>query len=340
MFLLISLLAVVAATAQSPPKPYYNIGDAHNLFEEYVQKHNKVYNSEEYLKRLDIFKHNLERINERNARDPQSEVGINRFTDLTMEERRQYLGFRRFDATSDERAIRLEYPAEAITAPQEFDWREHDAVVHVKDQGRCQSSYVFSAIGNIEGQYAIKHKKLISLSEQLALDCMNPSRLLPSTCMGGWPHDVMQHYLYMAPYYGVASEEEYPNTGKVNQDNCAWNRTTSTVTNVTEFQIIIPKNEETLMQLLYETGPLAVGFDATRLFEYTKGIYIPVEFDCRYEPNHSALLVGYGIENGTMYWTLKNSWGADWGERGYFRLARGMKACHMGLAYTATCTIT
>ncbi|XP_063529061.1 procathepsin L-like [Cydia strobilella] len=341
MFLLIPLLAVTAS-AQLPPKPYFNIGDAHNLFQEYVQKHGKVYNPEEYLKRFDIFKQNLERINDRNSRDPQNEVGINRFTDLTTEERRQYLGFRRFDAASDDRAIRLEYPAEAITAPDQFDWRDHDAVVNVKDQGHCQSSYVYSAIGNIEGQYAIKHKKLISLSEQMAIDCMFQSTLQPSMCMEGWPDDVMTYYLIMAPYFGVASEKEYPYTGGEHRQNCqrVWNRTISTVTNVTGFQIVIPKDEETLKQFLYETGPLAVGFDSSELFEYTKGIYIPAEHYCLYEPDHSALLVGYGIENGTKYWTLKNSWGTEWGEKGYFRLVRGKKACHMGLAYTATCTVS
>ncbi|XP_063375831.1 procathepsin L-like [Cydia fagiglandana] len=342
MFLLISLLAVIAASAQSPPKPYYNIGDAHNLFQEYVQKHNKIYNPEEYLKRLEIFKQNLERINERKARNPQNEVGINRFTDLTTEERRQYLGFKRFDAASDGRAMRLEYPAEAVTAPDQFDWRDHDAVTHVKDQGHCQTSYVFTAIGNIEGQYAIKHKKLISLSEQMAIDCMPPSTLQPSRCMEGWPDDVMVYYLMISSLWGVVSEKEYPYTGGEHRNKCPnhTNQTISTVTNVTSFQIVIPKDEETLKQLLYNTGPLAVAFDSSELFEYAKGIYNPSQFDCSYEPDHTALLVGYGIEDGTKYWILKNSWGTEWGEKGYFRLARGKKACHMGMTYTATCTVS
>ncbi len=41
--------------------------------------------------------------------------------------------------------------------------------------------------------------------------------------------------------------------------------------------------------------------------------------------NHDITLIGVT----QSYWIIRNSWGADWGEKGYMRVKRGGNVCGM-----------
>jgi hypothetical protein len=43
-----------------------------------------------------------------------------------------------------------------------------------------------------------------------------------------------------------------------------------------------------------------------------------------------SIPVGYGTDNGQDYYTIKNSWGTQWGEGGYIRIARGDQYADQG----------
>merc|ERR1712032_1007461 len=60
--------------------------------------------------------------------------------------------------------------------------------------------------------------------------------------------------------------------------------------------------------------------DALRFQLYGKGILKGL---CGASLDHGVLAVGYGVEDGTKYWKVKNSWGKSWGENGYIRLLKG-----------------
>jgi len=218
------------------------------------------------------------------------------------------------------------------TAPKSFDWREQNAVTPVKSQGQCPNCYAFAAVGALEGQYARKYKELIDLSEQHIVDCLVPNaKYNGQTC--GETNDVATVYEYIKKATGIQLEQDYPYEEKAN--TCRFRQPLAKVF-VTGFTQIEEGDEKHLEQMLSFRGPVAVSvyFPAT-LISYKSGIY-KNDAECTNkgvtEVNHSALLVGFGEdENGQKYWTLKNSFGTEWGENGYFRLARERNN-HCGIA--------
>ena len=39
---------------------------------------------------------------------------------------------------------------------------------------------------------------------------------------------------------------------------------------------------------------------------------------------HVVDIVGFGVEKGQKYWHVKNIWGTNWGDEGYFKMCRGI----------------
>jgi len=69
-------------------------------------------------------------------------------------------------------------------------------------------------------------------------------------------------------------------------------------------------------------GPMEVAFTVYSDFEnYASGIYHHVSGGA--VGGHAVKVVGWGVESGTKYWKIANSWNPYWGEKGYFRIKFG-----------------
>jgi cathepsin B len=80
--------------------------------------------------------------------------------------------------------------------------------------------------------------------------------------------------------------------------------------------------ESEIQKMIMEGGPVETAFTVYSDFEnYAGGIYHHVTGGMA--GGHAVKFVGWGVEDGTKYWKVANSWNPYWGESGYFRIVRG-----------------
>lgn len=300
------------------------------LFKKFITKYNKQYNNSLELSiALKNFYDNVMR-NPENHNKEDNEVVFTKFYDLTIQEfEEKYLS----GYLAGKPIVELEEyepNQENLSAlPDSIDYRNDGFVGPVKDQGDCGSCWAFSTVATLEGVASKKLRTFKQFSEQQLVDCDD----LDYGCGGGLPSNAYQ-YLAREEVGGIQLEEDYPYTGS--DDDCKF-KIKKVALKVTG-GVAIKQDEDAIKEALFNLGPLSVGLNAFALMSYHGGVITADNDKCNKQAlNHGVAIVGYGFDKvlNLKYWIVKNSWGTDFGEKGYFRILRGDNTCGIESAVTA-----
>ena len=198
--------------------------------------------------------------------------------------------------------------------PSYFDWRDRGIDKRVVDQKSCGSCWLISVYTAIEDHCKIRNAHIVFDMDTIASNLKTKCKI-DEICNGGNPAQFLK--------------------------NCEFTDK-ALVKNVKMYSDI-----GTIKHKIMEKGPLIAGMLVYDNFIHgkfgTHGIYLDTvkEYDANGNPvfgplehlmgAHSICIVGWGIEHNVQtrnnhyesvhYWICRNSWGSQWGDDGYFKIA-------------------
>ncbi|CAJ0926507.1 unnamed protein product, partial [Mesorhabditis belari] len=210
-----------------------------------------------------------------------------------------------------------------VKLPKNFDWRTKNVLSPIRDQGSCGSCWAFSATAPIEVAYARKYKKKIDLSEE-QLQCVYNEGTM---CTGGHPETALN---YLLNSKGQATEKSIPYKGC---RNSTCRRNINVAAQLESFATLMPFQMAKVKHALIKNGPISFGMLVNQDFQFYESGIFDAPCTSADEGGHAMTIVGYGEENGTPYWIVRNQWGKDWGEKGHIRVKAGVNLCGIESRY-------
>ncbi|KAH3745514.1 cathepsin B [Pelomyxa schiedti] len=226
-----------------------------------------------------------------------------------------------------------------VGLPESFDsrkqWPMCDSMNDIWDQSDCGSCWAFGAAETMSDRECIARGYDLVLSAEDINSCFTTC----GSCSGGYVSCAWADWLTLGvvtqscmPYSIPPCSNDENSSNPCPEDLYPTPPCESQCVDGTEPVPYLGKDawsvfgESNYLAEIYNNGPCEPTFTVYEdFYSYTGGIYHHITGSA--VGGHAVKFIGWGIENGTKFWTAANSWGVDWGENGFFRILRGTNEC-------------
>ena len=204
-------------------------------------------------------------------------------------------------------------PAEHLQAlPSHFDWRDFGMVTSVKNQGNCGSCWAFGSVAELESLLLINSISFPGGSTDGSEQFLVSYNLSNSGCDGG----TLSRAASFLKKRGDIPEACLPyraNDRKIPLPCREWKALKAGIQSWKG----VARDVDSLKAAVYENPIVAGMYVYEDFMYYTGGVYEHTTGELL--GGHAILIIGW--DDADQCFIAKNSWGEDWGESGYFRIA-------------------
>lgn len=204
--------------------------------------------------------------------------------------------------------------------PSAFDLRNvagANYITPIKDQKNCGSCVAFGVVATVESRLRRQRS-----NPNLAVDLSEAhlffvhARARGYNCdTGWWPAEALEDFTNK----GVVDEACYPYDLSKRDGSGLCADAANRLTKISGYTTLTGKAAD-IKDWVYNKGPVSACFSVYQdFFNYKSGVYKHVTGGLA--GGHCVTIIGYNDDLGC--WICKNSWGPDWGDKGFFSIAYG-----------------
>ncbi|XP_066919273.1 cathepsin B-like [Clytia hemisphaerica] len=236
--------------------------------------------------------------------------------------------------------------------PESFDsrdkWDKCPSIKEIRDQGSCGSCWAFGATEAMTDRICVKSGMTYHLSAEDLATCCDSCGF---GCNGGYPEAAWNYYKNTGivtggpynskqgcrPYQIPACDHHVPESknpchGELPTPRCehscisSYNKTYNADHHFALTSYAVSSDVNAIANEIMTHGPVEAAFTVYADFpNYKSGVYQHVSGSAL--GGHAIKILGWGVEDGTPYWLVANSWNPKWGDKGFFKILRGSDHC-------------